>query len=231
MLALDFLRGLARRRCDPARDALEGGKQIRNRATLGDVHLDPSRLDRDAAAAHDERGAFGLQRSHDDLRCPNELTDADHGRVGERSRRRHLETLERFAPLFSSNRVGPERLEIVAQEHGCRFRQPENATLARDVLEGHDEYACRWSARGDSSVTRGDHSGRPGRGLSDGGRGRDEKQRERENASHAASGSARGFASRATFRTQEGSPVPRQATTLITARTLNSASIREYAAA
>ena len=112
---------------------------------------------------------------------------------------------ERFATLFPTDGVDTESVEIVGQQHGRGFANPEDAAVARHVLERHDEHARRRVLRG----------------------GREEQRDEQ--AFHGRSPAAP--LSTATFRTQLGSPVPRHAITSVRARMLKRPSSRVNAAA
>ena len=71
-------------------------------------------------------------------------------------RRRHLQPLERLAPLLARDGIDAERVQVVGEEHGGRLAQPEDAAVARDVLERHHEDAAGRLSAGGARTTRGD---------------------------------------------------------------------------
>jgi hypothetical protein len=201
------------KRRDAARDPFERAEQLGQRTAIGHVGLNAARIERNAARADDEHLVLEPQRSNDDLNRADELADADHGRVGQRGHRRHLQLLEGLQPLAPRDRARAERVEVLGQHHRRRLGQPEEAPFALDVFERHHEDPRR----------RLRH-----RTAADGG-----QHQEGEDArSHDASAGATGcpFAI-ATFSTQVGSPVPRHATTSVRAPMSKSASSRVNAAA
>jgi hypothetical protein len=225
------------------RDLVEGFEELMDRPADGDVRRDASRIERDAARANNQRVVVQFQGAKDDLRRADELADTDHRRIAQRGRRRHLETLECRLPRRTRDGVGAEREEIVGEEYGGRFAEPEDAPFAFDVLEGHDENSARQVRLGADTRVRPDdlrhlshrYRGRPVC-LSHRCRGRPmcrprESDGDDERADHGCSASRVCPFSSATFSTHVGSPVPRQATTSVRACMLNSVSRRVNAAA
>src|SRR5207248_2122021 len=106
------------------------------------------------------------------------------------------------------------------EEHGGGFTQPENAGVARDVLEWHDENARRLNLGGRPLTRRfADAGSRRERRLKR--QAARERQCDTAVQVHAASASAARPFSSATSSTHVASPVPRHATTWVRARILN----------
>ena len=92
---------IARRRAIRSRIANRSGIGT----ALGHVGLHATDVEREASRAHDEPVGIALQRSHDHLRRADELSDANHGRVGEHRGRRDLQPFECLLPLRPCDRV------------------------------------------------------------------------------------------------------------------------------
>ncbi len=190
----------------------------RQRTAIGDVDLDASGVERDAARADDEHVGFELQRADDDLRRAHQLSDADHRRIGERGRGRNLQLLERLHPFLTRDGVGAERVEVVGQQDRRRLADPEDLRVALDVLERHHQDSCS------RLVHR--HLGRCGPARAS------QCEHDQKPSLHDTSEAPTGWPlASATFRTQVGSPVPRHATTSVRAPISKSASSRVNAAA
>ena len=129
--------------------------------------------------------------------------------------RRNLKALERLLPLRPCDRVRAQRAEIIGQQHGCRLAEPEDAALAFEVLERHDEDAAGRRGLGCSLRAVLVPRSSPARARS---------------PSHAAPPSPSVRSTPPSSR-QVRPPVPRQATTSVRACMLNSVSIRVNAAA
>ena len=124
-----------------------------------------------------------------------------------------------MAAFFAHNGIATERVEVVGKDDGRGFAQLEDPTVARHVLERHDENAGGRLDWAGSRVCDG--SLRPDRNA----------KRERSNQCHDLTGLLRVPLTSASFSTHVGSPVPRQATTSVCAPTLNMPSIFVNAAA
>jgi hypothetical protein len=140
-LTLKVVRWHRRRRRNPPGDALEGRKQFRQRTTLGHICRNPSRVEGDRPRMGNEIVVLKMQRTDHNLRGANELADANDGGIGKRRGRRDLQTFERLLSLFTRDRAAAERVQIVGQDHRSGLTQPEDAGVARHIVERHDEDA------------------------------------------------------------------------------------------
>ena len=195
MRNLRLRRGSGSRWAEAARDPLKNREQVSHRPALCHVVFDASGLQTHASRSRNQLFVLQAERADDHLGGSNELADTNHGRVGKRRRWRQLQPLERGPPFFASERLRAKRVQIVGQDHGGGFAQPEDSAFARDVFERDDEHAA-------------------GRGLDrqDGG---EPDEPDADRAGHAAS--SRESTSREfdieIVSTQDGLPVPRHATT------------------
>jgi hypothetical protein len=72
-----------------------------------------------------ERIAVHQKRSHDDLRCADQLSNPNDGGVGQDGSWRDLKAFERLLPFRPCDRAGAERVEVVGQQHGRGLGEPE----------------------------------------------------------------------------------------------------------
>ena len=110
---------------------------------LGDLGLQPPDVHPDAVRLDGQLVAFQPERSGDDLRRADQLSNLDHGRVAERCRHWQVQLLEGAHALVASDRGQAACVQLLGEQHRRCLAEPRQSGFALGVLERDYEDAGR----------------------------------------------------------------------------------------
>ena len=130
-----------RRAGEAPADPLERRKEILERAGFDEFVLHLPGIEPYAPRAHGEHSARQPERANDDVRCADDLSEADDSGMAQGGDGRHLQALEGIEALFARVCVPAERVQLISQQNGRRFAHPVDARFSCGIFERNNEHA------------------------------------------------------------------------------------------